>query len=376
MVETGEIDLLSSDATAVILVNTGSPDRPDSASVRKYLRQFLSDPRVMDAPYLIRMMVLHLFILPFRPSRSAKKYRSIWTKEGSPLLIHTRDLADGLRRKFAEENRSAYVSFAMRYGNPGMEKTIRSILEQRSIQTILLVPLFPQYAEATTGSILDQAQSILKKLKSPVALEVIPSFYSHPEFVDGISSHVEQYYKDQDRPFPETMLFTYHGLPERQIQKADPSGSCLTEDCCNRLTDQNKHCYRAQCFETSRLIASRLGLDGNRIRVSFQSRMGRIPWIGPHTDEVLAELGKNHANRVSDQKTHQERNPSIGVIAPSFVADCLETLEEIAMEGTKTYQMHGGESMDYIPALNSSPAWVDGLYRMLQEWGKSRQNDL
>jgi ferrochelatase len=334
--------------TGVLLVNLGTPDAPRTPEVRRYLREFLSDPRVIDINPVGRALLLHLIILPFRPRLSAEAYRKIWTEEGSPLLIHSRKLRDEIRGRLSPE---IPVELAMRYGNPSIASGLQRLLEARA-DRIVVLPLYPQTATATTESTLIKVMEEASQLWDVPDLRTFPFFYDDPGF---IRSFAEVGRPVIERLEPDLVLMSYHGLPERQVIRSDETGSwCLqSETCCDAIRAENRLCYRAQCFATSRLLADSLGLDQDRYRVTFQSRLGRTPWIRPYTDVTLSELPGREIKRVA-------------VFSPSFVTDCLETLEEIGIRGKNTFLEAGGEAFELIPSLNAHPTWVETVESILR----------
>lgn len=324
----------------LLLVNLGTPDAPRTPEVRRYLRQFLSDPRVLDLPALGRWALLNLFILPFRPAKSAAAYRKIWGREGSPLLHFSRALEAGVRTALAGEYE---VELAMRYGNPSIASALER-LKARGVNELTVFPLYPQYASSSTGSSLEAVYAALGREWNVVPLHTVPAFYDQPGYLDAFA--------EVGRPVVEGLqadhvLFSFHGLPERQILKSDDTGAhCLKSDgCCDQIGAANRFCYRAQCHATARGIASRLGLPAERWSVSFQSRLGRTPWIKPYTDLVLPELAAKGVKRLA-------------VFCPAFVADCLETLEEIGLRAEAQFKGCGGEALQLVPSLNAHPSWV------------------
>jgi ferrochelatase len=334
--------------TAVLVVNLGTPDAPSPSKVRRYLREFLSDPRVLDIPALGRWILLNLIILPFRPRKSAEAYEKIWTAAGSPLLEHTRAFTDKLRASLPE---GYGVEFAMRYGNPSLESGLDKLLA-RSPEELIIFPMYPQYSSASTGSTLEKIYSLLKSRWNVPAVRTIGPFHGDAGFLDACAAvgrpRLEAF-------APDHVLFSYHGLPERQIRRGESlEGHCLKADdsCCASLSWKNNYCYRAQCFETSRQLARRLGLSPAQYTVCFQSRLGRTPWIKPYTDLVIADLGKAGKNKVL-------------VFEPSFTADCLETLEEISYRGQATFLEAGGQKLELVPSLNSSEIWVKAARDLL-----------
>jgi ferrochelatase len=333
--------------TGVLLVNLGTPDAPTPQAVRRYLREFLSDPRVIDVSGLARWLLLHVVILPLRPRRSAAAYRKIWLPEGSPLRVH----GEALRRALAARLGPGYaVELAMRYGAP----SVRGALERLSavdVARVLVLPLYPQYSEAATGSSVAWVVAELGQNPAFPPHEFLPPFYADPGFVGAWAAVARP---ELDAFAPDHVLFSYHGLPERQIRATDRSGHhCLARaDCCDRIGAPNRLCYRAHCFATTRALAAALGLDAAHHGTAFQSRLGRTPWILPHTDRVLPELAAAGCRRLA-------------VVCPSFVADCLETLEEIGIRAREQWQALGGEALALVPSLNAHPAWVETLARWI-----------
>jgi ferrochelatase len=338
----------------VLLINLGTPDSTATGDVRRYLREFLSDPRVLDINPVGRWALLNLVILPFRPAKSAEAYRSIWTDEGSPLLV----LEQRLTRKLQEElGPSHHVELAMRYGNPSVPDAVARLMAMQP-RKIILVPLFPQYSSAAYGSAVDRVLDELRRKWNVVPVEVIPPFYDDPGFSEAFAEVGRPHLEDFR---PDHVLFSYHGVPERQVQKSDPTGQhCLVaDDCCASICPANRFCYRAHCFETTRCLADALGLDDDQYSVAFQSRLGKTPWIQPYTDEVLPTLPEQGIKRVA-------------VMCPAFVADCLETLEEIGMRAVEDFEAAGGEALTLVPSLNDHPAWVSTI----AGWVRDRSQDV
>jgi ferrochelatase len=284
-------------------------------------------------------------VLPFRPRRSAAQYRTIWTDRGSPLLFHGLDLRAALARKLGEE-----VRLAMRYGNPSITAGLDA-LEQHGVRRVVVVPLYPQYASSSTGSTLDAVYRWTAGRSAAPALTVVPAFYAHEGFLDPLA-------EVSRAPIggAEHVLMSFHGLPERQVRATDHSGKhCFASPfCCDAIESANRDCYRAQCYATARGLAQRLDLPRDRWSVAFQSRLGRTPWIQPFTDAVLPQLRQRGVSKLA-------------VICPSFVADCLETLEEIGIRAREQWKALGGESLALVPCLNAHPRWVEGLARIVAE---------
>ncbi|MBW2733105.1 MAG: ferrochelatase [Deltaproteobacteria bacterium] len=330
--------------TALLLINLGTPHSPKIKDVRRYLRQFLSDPRVIDIPTFWRVLLLNLVILPLRPPKSARAYAKIFTERGSPLLYHGQDLAQKVQQRL--EGEGVEVELAMRYGNPSIASTLDA-LRERGVERLVVLPLYPQYADSTTGSTIEAlTQAVAARWAIP-DLHFIPPFYDHPAFIEAVAA--------QARPILQSgrwdrVLFSFHGLPERHLHKADATGShCLMrDDCCQEIREVNRDCYRAQCVATMQALGHALGVSAEERVLCFQSRLGRTPWIRPYTDEVLAELADQGVKRLA-------------VLTPAFVADCLETLEEIGMHAREEWLERGGEAFELVPCVNASDSWADGV---------------
>ncbi len=328
----------------LLLVNLGTPDSPTTADVRRYLREFLSDPRVIDIPAPVRWLLLNLVILPRRPARSAEAYRKIWTDEGSPLLVHGQNLARAVRSALPDVD----VELAMRYGSPSLQQGLER-LEQAGCEEIIVFPLYPQFASSTTGSTLEAIYRTLAERWNTPSLRVVPPFYDHPAFIEALAKVGSEVLQQVQ---PDHILFSFHGLPKRHLHRSSSDGSCLArEDCCMHMHAGNRHCYRAQCFATARALIAHLGLPDEQTTISFQSRLGAGEWIQPYTDEVLPKLAAAGVKKLA-------------VFCPAFVADCLETLEEIGMQADETFRAAGGESLHLIPCLNAHPVWVDAVVKL------------
>jgi ferrochelatase len=333
--------------TGFLLINVGTPDSPQVPDVRNYLKEFLSDPRVIDIAFWARWILLYLFILPFRPKKSAHAYSSIWTPRGSPLLYHGQDLAAGLQKSLGSQS---VVELAMRYGNPSIESTLEKF-NRLDLDRIVVVPLFPQYSAAATGTALEKVMQFYSKAWNVPSLEFIEPFYDQPGFYKAFAAVAKPYLENFR---PDHVLFSYHGLPERHMKKSDTSQThCFqTETCCDKIDATNRFCYRAQCYATSRSLVSELNLSPGTFSSSFQSRLGRTPWIKPYTDVVLTTLAQKGIRRLA-------------VLCPAFVADCLETLEEIGMRAKHDWVAAGGEDLILVPSLNAHPAWIEGLSQIV-----------
>jgi len=334
--------------TGILLVNTGSPDSPSTKDVRRYLREFLMDPHMVDLAFLPRWILVNLIIAPFRARTSAKKYQKIWQSQGSPLVLLTQTLADKMNQMFTDEYQ---VEIAMRYGKPNIEMGLKN-LAAKNCEHVIVVPMFPQYASATTDSVIKEAKKAATKLNLP--LSFIAPFYDNELFINAYTKLFEQHEIDED-----FILFSYHGLPERQIDKVPCHKSlCARIDACPAIHGKNKHCYRAQCFATTKAIATALNLDREKYMTTFQSRLGKTPWIKPYTDHALESFC-------------QQGMRNITIACPSFTTDCLETLEEIAIRGKAQWQALGGHRFRMIPGLNAEDFWVSALTEIIQRHGDS-----
>jgi ferrochelatase len=333
----------------VLLLNVGTPDAPTPSALRSYLSRFLDDPRVLDMPTWSRRLLLYGAILPFRPRHSAEAYQKIWTEKGSPILIHGKAFAESLRQKLGEGYR---VALGTAYGNPSIESTLDNLLSE-PLSGLTLFPLFPQYASATSGAVQEAVLTHLMKRQHIPALRVVKPFFDDPGFLDALAERGRTVISEFK---PDHLLFSYHGLPERQIRKREGAeGVCLepVQTCCETLHAGNLHCYRAQCFATTRALLPRLSWESSRHTTSFQSRLGRIPWIPPYTEETLVQLAQQGIKRLA-------------VFSPAFVADCLETLEEIGIRARETFREAGGEELTLVPSLNNHPAWVSAAAEMIR----------
>ena len=328
--------------TGLLLVNLGTPDAPTPAAVRRYLREFLGDPRVLDLNALGRALLLNLVILPTRPARSAHAYASIWDSErGSPLMFHSQDLAAAVA---AQLGPAWHVELAMRYGQPSIGVALHSFAEQ-GVERIIVFPLFPQYATSSTGTAVARVMELAGERWNVPALDVVPAFHDDPGFLTAFERVARPVLAELA---PDHVLFSFHGLPERQIRKSDhgDTGCLARETCCEE--GRNPYCYRAQSFATARALASRLAIAADRYTVCFQSRLGRLPWIEPHTDQMIDRLARSGVKKLA-------------VMCPAFVADCLETLEEIGIRAREQFRAAGGEQLVLVPSLNATAPWVDAV---------------
>ncbi|MBW2240758.1 MAG: ferrochelatase [Deltaproteobacteria bacterium] len=335
-------------ATGILLIQLGTPDAPRTREVRRYLREFLSDPRVLDMPALGRALLLYGAILPFRSPRSAKAYQKVWTEAGSPLLVHSRALTDGVAKELGD---GFLVELGMRYGEPSLEGALDR-LASAEVERIIVLPLFPHEAGSSSGSALQRTFELAGKRWDPPALSTLGPFYDDPGFI-GAAAEIAGPLLEEFAP--DHVLLSYHGLPERQVRRSDATGGhCLASDtCCDAMGEANRHCYRAQCYATSRALTAALGLDADRVSTSFQSRLGRTPWIQPFTDHRLPELAADGVRRLA-------------VLCPSFVADCLETVEEIGIRGLAQWRELGGDDLLLVPCVNAQPSWVRSVAEKLR----------
>ncbi|CEK11434.1 ferrochelatase [Legionella hackeliae] len=322
----------------LLLINLGTPDNPEPLAVRRYLREFLADKRVIDLPAPLRYLILYLIILPFRPKQSAHAYQAIWTKDGSPLLIHSRNLQSKLQQHLGEQ---WTVALGMRYGNPSLESALK---ELSNCDHITVLPLYPQFSSAASGSSIEKVLQLLSPNKVFPSLTIIRDFYKHPAFIKSQAALIQPHLETHD-----FILFSYHGIPERHLTQGHCKSVCDTP--CPKINETNRTCYKAQCYATSYELAKQLGLSNERYTTAFQSRLGKTPWIQPYTDNILPELAQKGIKRLA-------------VACPSFVADCLETLEEIGIRAKEQWQELGGEHFTVIPCINDSDLWVASL----SEW--------
>ncbi len=323
--------------TGILLVNLGTPDAPTAKAVRPYLKQFLGDPRVVEIPRAVWWLILNGIILNTRPKKSAAKYASIWLKTGSPLRVYSEKQAILLKGFLGERTRAPFVvDFAMTYGNPSIPDALLRLKEQ-NCQRILIVPMFPQYAASATGPVYDQVFSTMRQMRNLPGVRIIKHFHDHAGYIRALAANINDYWTKNGRP--EKLLMSFHGVPQYTLNKGDP--------------------YHCECHKTGRLLAEELGLAAHQYTVSFQSRFGKAEWVKPYTTATLKELGKQKIRRVD-------------VVCPGFVADCLETLEEIAMEGREDFQHAGGGEYHYIPCLNDNDQWIHALTDLvidnLQGW--------
>lgn len=334
--------------TGVLLVNLGTPDSPSHTDVKKYLTEFLTDPRVIDIPYLKRQLLVRGAIIPRRYKTSSEAYKRIWTDEGSPLMVYGRALEKRLSEVLPSH---VYVKLAMRYQTPSIHSALEELLK-KDLDHLIVLPLFPQYASATTGSIF---QKVMDEISSKVTfpkLTFIRSFHDHPKMIEAFAERGrEACWEDYDH-----ILFSFHGLPERQLIASDNNGCCMKKkDCCRVFREENRHCYTAQCYATAAAIVAKLGIPEGRYTTCFQSRLGADPWTQPYASDVIKELAAKKCKRVLS-------------FCPSFVCDCLETLFEFGEEYKQEFCHLGGETLDLVPGLNDGQLWIEAVLEIIHEY--------
>lgn len=329
----------------VLLVNLGTPDSTKAPDVRKYLREFLMDKRVIDIPFLNRWLLVNLIIAPLRAPKSAKEYERLFDEKGSPLKYFGFEVRDKLREIVSDDYQ---VELSMRYQSPSLEEGLHAL---KNCASIHVIPLFPQYASASTGSVQDKVMEIVKDWQIIPSIKFTSQFFEEELFLETI---VDNGKKMMEKKEYDHFLFSYHGIPERQITKGSVGDYCQFGSCCDSLGDHNRYCYRAQCFATTRLLVEKLGLKEGTYTVTFQSRLGKTPWIKPYTDEVLEELPKRGVKNVL-------------AFSPAFISDCLETTVEVGETYQEDFIHAGGESWDLVPSLNAEDKWVECLKKMATE---------
>jgi ferrochelatase len=316
----------------VLITNLGTPEAPQKKQLRRYLKQFLSDPRVVEVPRLLWWFILNGVILNIRPARSARAYRTVWSEQGSPLMVHTRNQAEALQTSIAQSfGDKVIVDFAMRYGSPSIPDVLQGMLD-KGVRQLLVLPLYPQYSGSTTGSTFDALAADFTRRRWLPELRFVSHYHDNSAYITALAQSIRDYRAEHGSA--DKLLFSYHGIPQRYLDEGDP--------------------YHCECLKTSRLVAEELGLPEDSYLSAFQSRFGREPWLQPYTDETLKELAGQGVN-------------SIQVICPGFSSDCLETLEEIEVENRDYFMAAGGKNFDYIPCLNSSPAHITCLQEIVTE---------
>ncbi|MCH2155907.1 MAG: ferrochelatase [Opitutales bacterium] len=320
----------------IIMLNLGSPDSTEIADVRKYLKEFLLDGRVLDAPEPIRKLVVNAFILPFRPKTSAEAYKEIWTDEGSPLIVISRKLRDDIAAQV-----DIPVELAMRYGNPSTPDAVQRLVDM-GVDDLYIMPMYPHYAMSSYETAVVHVMDQIRELKPEMKTTLLQPYYQDPQYIEALVENIRPYLEaDYDR-----LIFSYHGIPQRHLVKGDPSHNhCMqTPDCCNVCNPAHATCYRHQCAMTTEKVVAALELPREKYMITFQSRLGREPWLQPYTDKTLEALPDQGVKKVA-------------ILCPAFTADCLETLEEISGEGREIFLENGGESFTFIPCLNEQPLW-------------------
>jgi ferrochelatase len=332
-VNTTDFSHSSNEKVGILLTNLGTPDAPEPKPLRRYLKQFLSDPRVVEFPRLAWWLILNLIILNIRPARSAKAYKTVWTEEGSPLLTITKQQTQALQREMGDE---IVVDFAMRYGNPSVDSVVDKMLAQ-GVRKLLVLPLYPQYSASTTASTFDAIAECFRKRRWLPELRFVTHYHDDPGYIKACAERIKLH--RDNHPSTDLLIFSYHGIPQRYLRNGDP--------------------YHCECHKTSRLIAAELGLDDSQYRTTFQSRFGREPWLQPYTDETLKNLPSEGIKKIA-------------VFCPGFSADCLETIEEIGEENHEYFMHAGGTEFQYIPALNDFETHIHALADLaranLQGW--------
>lgn len=330
----------------VLIVNLGTPKSEKPKDVFRYLNEFLTDARVIDFPWVKRQFLVRGLIVPFRYKQSARQYAHIWTEVGSPLLHWGKRVEEELQKSLGENYR---VVLAMRYQQPSITDGLE-FLRKNQIDELIVLPLFPQYASATTGSVTEYVMQSLKNWRTFPKLIFINHFFDHPGLIDAFCSRAKQYPLSSYDHF----LFSFHGLPQRHIREGDTSGCCLGKNCCAALSQKNRGCYRAQCFATARAIGNQLGLQENQTTVCFQSRLGKEPWLQPYTSDEIQASAKRGCKKLL-------------VFSPSFVCDCLETIYEISIESSHEFKKSGGVELQLVEGLNSHPVWINALKTIVLE---------
>ncbi|PKG52133.1 ferrochelatase [Olleya sp. 1-3] len=335
----------------VLLVNLGSPESPEPKDVKKYLGEFLMDERVIDVPLWARTLLVKGIILNTRPKQSAKAYKKIWWEEGSPLIVLSEQLQDQV-----QNHTELPIALAMRYGSMTIKKGLQELVD-KGVDEVFLIPLYPQFAMATTETILVLAEEVRQADFPNLKIDSLPAFYNKPDYIKVLAESVKGHLQDKDY---EHLLFSYHGVPERHIRKSDiTNGHCKIDgSCCETASKAHEFCYRHQCKEVTRLVGEYLGLEENTFSTSFQSRLGFDPWLQPYTDRTIERLGKKGIKKMA-------------IVTPAFVSDCLETLEEIAMEGEEIFHEVGGKEFTTIPCLNTDSNWVKLLAEWINKWAET-----
>lgn len=331
--------------TGVLLINLGTPDSPAVKDVRKYLTQFLNDPRVIDIPWLQRTLLVNAIIVPFRAPKSAKIYQKLWTENGSPLLYYGVQVKEKVQAHLGDDY---HVELAMRYQNPSIESVLEK-MRKMNFEKLVIIPLYPQYASSSTGSTMEEVMRVMKNWWVMPEVKIISQFYDNPGFINAFAEIGKKYpHENYDH-----VIFSFHGLPERQVDKVYEQGLCTDRDCEHEITDENRYCYKATSYATARMLAEKLNIPQEKYTVSFQSRLDD-KWIKPYSDKVVEEKAKEGAKKLL-------------IFSPAFVADCLETIIEIGDEYDEIFKEHGGESVQLVESLNDHPLWIETLAGMVKD---------
>ncbi|HAV01798.1 MAG TPA: ferrochelatase [Chryseobacterium sp.] len=329
----------------ILLVNLGSPRSTKVSDVKEYLDEFLMDERVIDYRWFFRTLLVRGIILNTRPKKSAAAYETVWTSEGSPLILITEQIQQKLQQRV-----DVPVEIGMRYAEPSIETGLRKLTDQ-GVTEIVLFPLYPQYAMSTTETVIEKAEEVRKKSFPGIKIHYVQPFYNREMYINCLAESIREKLPAEF----DALQFSYHGVPERHIYKTDPTNTCNLNDCCSRPENpSHQFCYRHQCYRTTELVIEKLGIPKEKTIVSFQSRLGKDKWIEPYTDETLENLPKKGVKKLA-------------VVCPAFVSDCLETLEEIAMEGQEEFLKAGGESFHYLPCLNDEDTWIEVVKNLCEE---------
>lgn len=329
----------------ILLINLGSPRSTAVEDVKEYLDEFLMDEKVIDYRWIFRALLVQGIILKTRPAKSAEAYKTVWTDEGSPLIVITKKIQEKLQKIV-----DIPVEIGMRYAEPSIETGIRKLVE-KGITEIVLFPLYPQYAMSTTETVIEKAEEIRKKKFPDVRINYVQPFYNRDLYTDCLAESIREKLPENF----DALLFSYHGVPERHIYKTDPTKTCNMNDCCHKDTNpSHAFCYRHQCFSTTDRVIRKLDLPKDKVIVSFQSRLGKDKWIEPYTDHTLETIP-------------QKGIKNLAIVCPAFVSDCLETLEEISVEGKEQFMEAGGETFTYIPCLNDEDRWIEVVHILCEE---------
>lgn len=329
----------------ILLINLGSPRSTSVEDVKEYLDEFLMDEKVIDYRWIFRALLVQGIILKTRPAKSAETYKTVWTDEGSPLIVITKKVQQKLQKLV-----DIPVEIGMRYAEPSIETGIKNLVE-KGITEIVLFPLYPQYAMSTTETVIEKAEEVRKKKFPGVKINYVQPFYNRDIYTDCLAESIRQKLPENF----DALLFSYHGVPERHIYKTDPTKTCNMNDCCSKDTHpSHAFCYRHQCFNTTERVIKKLGLPKNKVIVSFQSRLGKDKWMEPYTDHTLETIP-------------QQGIKNLAIVCPAFVSDCLETLEEISVEGKESFLEAGGENFNYISCLNDEDRWIEVIRDLCEE---------